>query len=201
MGRPIVAQVKAIIFDCFNVLVADATHQALAKLSEIAPEKRGEFSAVTHAVDKGIISDMEAATEQARLMNMSLDEFVKLRNEGEVRNEELISYIESLKGVYKLGMVSNINSRERLDSRFLPGQLDSLFDTVVPSGEVGYIKPQPEIFEIAAHNLGVHPTECIFIDDIADFCEGARAVGMQAIQFISTDQAIRDVTALIDRGE
>lgn len=193
--------IKAIIFDCFNVLVADATHQALAQLHEIAPEKRGEFSAVTHAVDKGIITDIEAATEQSRLMGMSLDAFIALRNAGEVRNEELITYIEGLKGTYKLGMVSNINSRERLESRFLPGQLDQLFDTVVPSGEVGYIKPQPEIFQIAAHNLGVNPSECIFIDDISDFCEGARAVGMHAIQFTSNTQAIRDIAAIIDRGE
>ena len=128
------SQIKAIIFDCFNVLVADATHRALADLQELNPEKREEFSAVTHAVDKGIIGDLEAAEVQAALMGMSVDAFIKLRNEGEVRNEELITFIQGLKGKYKLAMVSNINSRERLDSRFLPGQLDDLFELVVPSG-------------------------------------------------------------------
>ena len=195
------SQIKAIIFDCFNVLVADATHRALADLQELNPEKREEFSAVTHAVDKGIIGDLEAAEVQAALMGMSVDAFIKLRNEGEVRNEELITFIQGLKGKYKLAMVSNINSRERLDSRFLPGQLDDLFELVVPSGEVGYIKPQPEIFELAAAKLGVLPSECIFIDDIADFCQGARDVGMRAIQFISTTQAINDLNSLIDRGQ
>jgi putative hydrolase of the HAD superfamily len=192
--------IKAIIFDCFNVLVADATHRALADLQELDPAKREEFSAVTHAVDKGIITDIEAAEVQSSLMGMSIEAFIALRNDGEVRNEQLITFIQSLKGKYKLGMVSNINSRERLDSRFLPGQLDELFDVVVPSGEVGYIKPQPEIFELAAAKLGVLPTECVFIDDIAEFCEGARVVGMQAIQFISTNQAISGLTTLIDRG-
>ncbi len=192
--------IKAIIFDCFNVLVADATHRALADLQELDPAKREEFSAVTHAVDKGIITDIEAAEVQSALMGMSIEAFIALRNDGEVRNEQLITFIQSLKGNYKLGMVSNINSRERLDSRFLPGQLDELFDVVVPSGEVGYIKPQPEIFELAAAKLSVLPEECVFIDDIAEFCEGARVVGMQAIQFISTNQAIADLTTLIDRG-
>ncbi len=194
------ATIKAVIFDCFNVLVADATHRALADLQELDPAKREEFSAVTHAVDKGIITDIEAAEVQSALMGMSIEAFIALRNDGEVRNEQLITFIQSLKGKYRLGMVSNINSRERLDSRFLPGQLDELFDVVVPSGEVGYIKPQPEIFELAAAKLGVLPTECVFIDDIAEFCEGARVVGMQAIQFISTNQAITDLTTLIDRG-
>lgn len=194
------SEIKAIIFDCFNVLVADATHRALADLSELNPDKREEFSAVTHAVDKGVISDIEAARVQADLMGMSVEAFIELRNEGEVRNEALITFIKTLKGRYRLGMVSNINSRERLDSRFLTGQLDELFEVVVASGEVGYIKPEPEIFEIAASRLGVLPTECVFIDDIAAFCEGARAVGMQAIQFISTDQVIADLHSLIDRG-
>lgn len=194
------SEIKAIIFDCFNVLVADATHRALADLHELDPAKREEFSAVTHAVDKGIIGDLEAAEVQSALMGMSVEAFIELRNNGEVRNEALIEYIKSLQGSYKLAMVSNINSRERLDSRFLPGQLDQLFNIVVASGEVGYIKPQPEIFELAASQLGVSPSECIFIDDIAEFCTGAREVGMQAIQFISTQQAIDDINTLIDRG-
>lgn len=193
--------IKAIIFDCFNVLVADATKQALANMNVLDPEKRAEFSAVTHAVDKGIISDTEAIGTQSQLLGMSDDEFISLRNLGEVRNEELITYIKTLKGSYKLAMVSNINSRERLDSRFLPGQLDELFDAVIPSGEVGYIKPQPEIFMIAAERLGVQPDECVFIDDIEDFCEGARATGMQAIHFTSNTQALSELEALIDRGE
>lgn len=193
--------IKAIIFDCFNVLVADATKQALANMNVLDPEKRAEFSAVTHAVDKGIISDTEAIGTQSQLLGMSDNEFISLRNLGEVRNEELIAYIKTIKGSYKLAMVSNINSRERLDSRFLPGQLDELFDAVIPSGEVGYIKPQPEIFMIAAERLGVRPEDCVFIDDIEDFCEGARAVGMQAIHFTSNAQALSELKALIDRGE
>lgn len=193
--------IKAIIFDCFNVLIADATKQALANMNVLDPQKRAEFSAVTHAVDKGIISDVEAIGTQSQLLGMSDHEFLTLRNTGEVRNEELIAYIQTLRGAYKLAMVSNINSRERLDSRFMPGQLDTLFDAVIPSGEVGYIKPQPEIYMIAANQLGVQPEECVFIDDIVDFCEGARAVGMQAIHFTSNEQALTDLRALIDRGE
>lgn len=193
--------IKGIIFDCFNVLVADATKQALAEIKTFDPEKREEFSAITHAVDKGIISDAEAIVSQSSLLGMSEEDFIELRDVGEVRNEELIRFIESLKGSYRLAMVSNINSRQRLDSRFLPGQLDQLFDAVIPSGEVGYIKPQPEIFQIAAHRLGLAPEECIFIDDIAEFCDGARSIGMQAIQFHTNQQCITDLNALIDRGE
>lgn len=192
--------IKAIIFDCFNVLIRDATKHLVEQMGEIDAAKRQEFSAVTHAVDKGIISDTEGARAQSELLGISVEEFVAIRNQGEVRNEPLIEFIKTLKGKYKLMMVSNIVSRERLDSRFLPGQLDELFEEVIPSGEVGYIKPQPEIYLLALERLGVRPEECVMIDDIAEFCEGAREVGMYAIQFFNNEQAITDLNTLIDRG-
>ena len=65
--------IKAIIFDCFNVLIADATKQALANMNVLDPEKRAEFAAVTHAVDKGIITDVEAIGTQSSLLGMSED--------------------------------------------------------------------------------------------------------------------------------
>lgn len=192
--------IKAIIFDCFNVVVGDGTKHLLEAMSIHSPERRDEFSAVTHAVDKGIIADNEGVIAQSDLLGIPVEEFVALRNSGEVRNEPLITYIQSLKGRYKLGMLSNIVSRDRLDARFLPGQLDQLFDSVVASGDVGHIKPEPGIYEIIAMRLGVDPTECVFIDDIEAFCEGAKQVGMQAIHFTDTNQAIADLKHVIDRG-
>lgn len=193
--------IKAVIFDCFSVLIGDASKAAAADLWHRAPEKGEQFRAITHAVDKGIIAEDEALTLQSELLGMPVEAFKELRNKGEVRNIELIEYISrTLKGKYKLALLSNISSRARLDSRFLPGELDDLFDVVIPSGEVGYIKPQPEIFALVAERLGVQPDECVMIDDIEEFCEGAREAGMQAIQFISTIQATTDLDRLIDRG-
>ncbi len=192
--------IKAVIFDCFDVLIGDATKMSITQLMKVDPARAEEFRAVTRAVDKGVLSVEEAVAAQADLLNMSVEAFNEFRTKGEVRNEELIKYVASLRGVFKLAMLSNINSRERLDMRFLPGQLDQLFDVVVPSGEVGYIKPQPEIYEIALQKLGVSADECVMIDDIEAFCEGARSVGMQAIHYVDNQQCITDLTALIDRG-
>lgn len=193
--------IKAVIFDCFSVLIGDASKAKAAELWHADPEKGAQFSAVSHAVDKGIIPEEEALAIHADLLGISVEALKDLREKGEVRNVELIHYIEtSLQGKFKLALLSNISSRARLDLRFLPGELDRMFDVVVPSGEVGYIKPQPEIYELAAHKLGLLPEECVMIDDIADFCDGARTAGMQAIQFISNQQAITDLITVIDRG-
>lgn len=192
--------IKAIIFDCFNVLVNDPTRQLLQELERIDPAKRQEFSAVTHAADSGIITDAEGAVEQSRLLGMSLDAFTELRNKGETVNEPLMQYAISLKGHFKIGMLSNIVSRERLAIRFSPGQVESVFDAVVASGEVGVTKPNPEIFTITAHQLGVLPEECVMIDDILENCTGAREAGMQAIHHVTNQQTITELNTLIDRG-
>jgi epoxide hydrolase-like predicted phosphatase len=131
---------------------------------------------------------------------MDAEEFLAEQNQVEVPNRSLLEYIAELKKDYKVGLLSNISSRERLSIRFLDGELESHFDTVVASGDEGYVKPQPEIYEIAATRLGVSPAECVMIDDILEFCEGARQVGMQAIQFQTNHQCITDLNALLNRG-
>lgn len=193
--------IKAVIFDCFSVLIGDVSKAAAAELWHRDPENGKQYQAVAHAVDKGIISEDEALAVQADLLGITVDELREMRNKGEVRNVPLLEYIvRELKGKYKLALLSNISSRARLDMRFLPGELDEVFDVVIPSGEVGYIKPQPEIYHLVAERLGVEPNECVMIDDIEDFCEGAREAGMHAIQFITNTQAIDDLRRLIDRG-
>lgn len=192
--------IKAIVFDCFGVFIGDVTKLRVAELAQADALKADEFRAITHALDKGVISDEEGVALQSDLLGIPKETLRDMRTQGEVRNEELIEFVATLKGKYKLAMLSNINSRERLDIRFLPGQLDQLFDIVIASGDVGFIKPQPEIFELAVAKLGVLPEECVMIDDIEVFCEAARSIGMHAIQFLDTKQAIADLTALIDRG-
>jgi epoxide hydrolase-like predicted phosphatase len=193
--------IKAIIFDCFGVLLGNTYKQRAAQLEQDDPEKAKELRAINHASDMGILSRDEAARYMAELLDVEPEELLQEQDEGEVQNTELITFIATLKGKYQLGLLSNINGRERLGIRFEPGQLDTLFNTVVASGDEGYVKPQPEIYHIVATRLGVQPEECVMIDDIAEFCDGARAVGMQAIQFVTTRQCIQDLQAVIDRGE
>lgn len=193
--------IKAIIVDCFGVLLGNAYKMHLTQVEQEDPERAKEIRGINHASDMGILTREETAEAISALFDMDTEDFLEEQNQLEVPNKELLAYIASLKKDYKIALLSNISSRERLSIRFLDGELESHFDTVVASGDEGYVKPQPEIYEIAATRLGVMPNECVMIDDIAEFCEGAREVGMQAIQYQSNQQVITDLNALIDRGE
>lgn len=193
--------IKAVIFDCFGVLLGNPYKQRIAALWQTDPAKAEEVRSINHASDLGILSREESAKYMAELLDVDVEELIEEQDNGEVRNEKLLAFIATLKPEYKVGLLSNVSGRDRLGIRFETGQLDALFDTIVASGDEGFVKPQPEIYTIAATRLGVDPSECVFIDDILEFCDGAKAVGMQAIQFFTTDQAIADFQHLIDRGK
>ncbi len=192
--------IKAIIFDCFGVLLGNAYKTHLMEVEREDPERAKEIRAINHASDMGILTREETAEHISALFGMDTDEFLAEQNQVEVPNRQLLEYIAELKKDYKVALLSNISSRERLSIRFVNGELESHFETVVASGDEGYVKPQPEIYQIAATRLGVNPNECVMIDDILEFCEGARAVGMQAIQFQTNHQCITDLNALLNRG-
>jgi epoxide hydrolase-like predicted phosphatase len=66
----------------------------------------------------------------------------------------------------------------------------SLFDVVVVSARVHMRKPEPAIYLFAAERLGVMPSACVFVDDLAANVDGARAVGMRGVLHVSTARTI-----------
>ncbi|NHF74339.1 HAD-IA family hydrolase [Paracoccus xiamenensis] len=76
-------------------------------------------------------------------------------------------------------------------------RLGTAFDTVVVSGQVGMVKPDPAIFRLFCDRADLAPQDCLFIDDSAANCAGAESIGMQAVHF-TTPAALE--AALIARG-
>jgi epoxide hydrolase-like predicted phosphatase len=113
------------------------------------------------------------------------------------RNEPLIELIQSLQPKYQMAMLSNVRGRRSLDDRFRDGELDTLFEVVVASGDIGFEKPDPEIYTMTAAKLGVAPEECLFVDDIPEFCVAAESVGMKSFRFVSSEQSLDQLILLI----
>jgi putative hydrolase of the HAD superfamily len=77
----------------------------------------------------------------------------------------------------RTGLISNSMGPAIYDKQVLA----ELFDALTISGEVGFHKPQPEIYHLAAERIGVPVEQCVLIDDLRENCAGAEAVGMAAI--------------------
>ena len=52
------------------------------------------------------------------------------------------------------------------------------------SHEIGAVKPDVAAFALVAERTGAPPSRCLFIDDMAENVEAARAAGFQAEQFM-----------------
>ena len=68
-----------------------------------------------------------------------------------------------------------------------------LFDVTVLSYEVKAAKPDRAIYETAAEMAGYAPQDIFFVDDRLENVEGAKAAGLEAVQFTSANQFIADL--------
>jgi len=112
-------------------------------------------------------------------------------------NDEMVAYVRNLHARgFRLALLTN-NVRE-WEARWRPMvPVDELFELVVDSAFVGMRKPDAEIYELTLQRLGLPAAACVFIDDIEVNCTTAAALGMHAVWFRDTDQAIAEVEAAL----
>jgi putative hydrolase of the HAD superfamily len=71
------------------------------------------------------------------------------------------------------------------------------FSGIVISGEVKMMKPEREVFEHLLTRFKLDPRQSVFVDDLPLNIEGARAVGLHAIQFHDAAQCAQELDALM----
>jgi putative hydrolase of the HAD superfamily len=95
-------------------------------------------------------------------------------------HDDALPVLRELRGRgVRTGLVSNCSHSTRPEVERLG--LDREMDAIVLSFEVGARKPQPAIYLAALARLGgVDPADAVFVDDQAEYCTGAAAVGIEA---------------------
>ena len=186
---------RAVLFDFFGVISVPAQHAFLER-------KISDHDLLMHVFelrrqhDLGYIDIDEYLREVAQLTGVPPDGLRQHLRSNWVLNQPLVDYIYTkMKGNYRIGLLSNAAGDLR---SFVPDQLiKDLFDELIISGDVGMVKPNPEIFELACERMGVLPAETVMIDDIEENCDGARAAGLQAITYDTSPQCIKELKVLL----
>jgi len=75
-----------------------------------------------------------------------------------------------------------------------------LFHGIVVSATVKSVKPEPAIYEQLRSQFALDFRESVFIDDLPRNVESARALGLPAIRFESTEQVRRELEPLLARA-
>jgi putative hydrolase of the HAD superfamily len=183
---------NAVIFDCFGVFYVDTSKH----IAQQAGPKRAQVEDLTKQAAYGHISRDEYARKVGELLGESPQQVSDYLFAPQVRNQALLAFSQSLRPRYKIGLLSNV-SLSTMDTFFTAAEREQLFDAVVLSSQVGLIKPQPEIFQLACQRLGVAPHQAIMVDDSPQNCAGAKAAGLHAVQYTDTASAKTAVLQLL----
>lgn len=204
---------RALLVDYGGVLT-NPVHEAITRYTELSGVTPSDLAmAQTRVGDVLGIPPMAAletaAISEARFLalmsqavrrltgrTMDVSRFHEQWFAGRVPNTAFIDYLRGLAGL-RMAMVTN-NVREWRPfwrANLPPG----LFDVVVDSSVEGVRKPDRRFFEIALRRIGCAPRECVLVDDTAENCVAAAELGIRAIPFEDTAQAIAAIEKELDR--
>jgi len=186
---------KFIVFDFFGVVCSETLFIWLEKHN--LPRKYMPALEITHKADLGLIRAEEEVAELAKLVGQTPEELEKEWREISTINRELVEEIRRLKeaGNYT-ALLSNAPSKYLTKLLEKEGIADA-FSKIIISSNLGLAKPDPRIFEYALREIGAKAEEAVFIDDREKNVEGARAVGMTAFQFVSTEDFKNKIRAVV----
>lgn len=187
--------IKAIIFDCFGVLVTSSYEPFKANYLNGDPELIKKFMDVENRSSRGEISLEEAESEFAELAGLSFQETADILTDNP-RNAILLRYIsQELKNKFKISMLSNV-ADDRIEELFEPHDIE-MFDDMVLSFQVELAKPDTRIYQLAADRLGIRPDECIFVDDNQGYCTEAANLGMKTVVYSNFKQAKKEIEDIL----
>ncbi|MFA5022642.1 MAG: HAD family phosphatase [Patescibacteria group bacterium] len=92
--------------------------------------------------------------------------------------KELLEYLKT--NNFKLALVSQNESR-MINTMMDWLEIKSFFDIIISIDQITKLKPDPEIYLLAANKLGITPNECIVIEDSKDGVGSAKNAKMKCI--------------------
>ena len=196
--------VKAAFFDLGGVIVRtefQTPRQQLADRLGIDYDDLNKLifdSETSIRASTGLLSSEEHWISVIQRLKRPDTERQTIRDEffaGDIVDRTLVEYIRSLRGKYKTGLISN--AWGDLRDFIVREKFDDAFDKMVISAEVGAMKPDPKIFQIALEQFGLKPKEAVFVDDFLINIEGCEKVGIKGIHFKDAESTLQQLKKLL----
>lgn len=180
---------SVIVFDIGNVLVTVDLTRFLTRLKNLFPGDT-EFAKALKWLKKddnryelGLITTEELLQEVQLELELDRESFIDLWNHGFIERSYVLPFLKELREQgYTLAACSNTNE---LNMKHLLSTCScfDLIDHLIFSYEVYAHKPTPTIYRAVEAATGRPSAEHLFLDDLLENVEGARAVGWDAIHF------------------
>ncbi|MHA2774058.1 HAD family hydrolase [Vibrio harveyi] len=196
--------IKNVVFDIGNVMVRwsplEIVKLTLGNHVDAEAKAKALFANdIWLDLNKGLITEAEAKERYQSEKQLSHNEcarffyYVKQTQLLIFGSVELLTRIKSAGySVYALtDNVVEIVEHLKTTYEFWP-----LFDGTTVSAELGLLKPQPEIYQSLLDTHQLIAADTVFLDDMPYNVEGARKLGISAIQFENAEQCEQELKAL-----
>jgi epoxide hydrolase-like predicted phosphatase len=205
----LVAPIKAVIFDMGGVILRTMDQTPRQRLAERLGVSLHDLyhqvfsSESARLATLGKITARQHWEQVGAHFNLSPQELPKAIQQfwdGDRLDNGLIAFIRSLRRHRKSALLSNAwdDLHGFIENEW---KIADAFDELVISAEIGLAKPDHRIFQVALDRLGVDASQTLFVDDFGENVDGARWLGMHAIQFRSTGQAISEIRRFLDQAQ
>ena len=190
------SQIKAIIFDFGNVLLEWNPRYVYQRYFPNDPEGMERFLQEVNFMEWNLLQDKgRPFKEGVAALSKEFPHYSDLIQAyhdhwNDSLGESLPGTVQIMKELkqagYPLYGLSNWSAETFPHARQKHDFFDLLDDMVI-SGEVGHVKPHPEIFQIMLDRIGKPAHECLFIDDALANIEQAQKMGFATIHFESPE--------------
>ena len=197
----IIRKYSAIVFDLGQVLVSfdykyfvEKVNQHKEGLGDKFIEKYKRNYEVHRMFEKGKIPEKDFIVQMLEYLEHKIDAETFCRYWSDIfsLNKNVIALLPELKKNYKLYLLSNTNS---IHKKYGYENYDFLkmFDEIILSHEVGFIKPEEGIYRAVEKVSGFPSEDHIFIDDILEYVDAAKNIGWDGIQFIGYEDLLKNL--------
>jgi beta-phosphoglucomutase len=187
------SSLKAVIFDLDGVLVDTARYHdqaweelatgfgyALTEADRHALKGRSRADSLEYILEQAGWEDADPA-QKSRWLQAKNTRYLELV-EGLTPNDAAEGAQDLLKQLRKAGYQLALGSASQNAGKVLNKiGMEGAFDSIVDGTRTTRSKPDPQVFEMAANDLGFDPEECVVIEDAQAGIHAAIAGGFKAI--------------------
>jgi putative hydrolase of the HAD superfamily len=204
---PDLGRIKAVLFDADGVLYyrQNKDKELNSFIQKYKTRGNGELepeiNKLRHRAFIGQLSFEQYKGAVMNLYGITDPDLVSQGIDTAIREKEQIHFFsgtcETLKqlkarGLY-LGIVTDTAHPLHVKlSKLERGGFGHVWDSIIPSSEVGVQKPDPRIFRLALQQLGIRADQAIFVGHKASELEGARNTGITTVAINYEPQAKAD---------
>lgn len=201
---------KVVVFDygeVISIVPSKADRAQLLQIAGVPPTRAGQFWEAywrhRAALDQATVTasqywrliggDIGASWDTAQLHRMWLCDF---RSWLAIDPGTLEVLVDLQHGGTRMALLSNAG----LDfaSYYRHGLLGDFFEQVFVSGELGVLKPEPQIYQALIDGLNVAAQDIVFIDNRAENILGAQALGISGHIYSGAGELRDHLEALAD---